>query len=155
MTPEELQSLRSLPQFPRTAEELIHVAGLEAAARIISAWPGQEFPVPAVVGGGNLRGVRRYDQLAEIVGEPAARRIVAHWHGQRLSVPNCKEVKWSRDQDRIRTEFDRLTGAQGYSFAEAVFELGLAFNVTGRCVEQVLGRPDNAPPAPVDQGSLF
>ena len=39
-------------------------------------------PVPAVVGGGNLRGVRRYDQLAEIVGEPAARRIVAHWHGQ-------------------------------------------------------------------------
>ena len=144
MTPEELQAIRHLPLFPSNAEELIQVAGLHAAARIISAWPGQEFPVPAVVGGGNPRGTRRWEQLVEVVGPGPAERILGRWRGGLLYVPSCKEAIWSATQDKIRAHYDRLT-KEGYSHPEAIFELGITYNVSGRGVELVLARPDNSP----------
>lgn len=143
MTPELLLELSRLPLFPRTGADLIRVAGLEGAARIVSAWGGQEWPVPVRAGGVRPQGVRRYAHLCEIVGEPVAQRIVQHWGGTRLQVPNLKEVIWSRNQDRIRAEFDVLTAAHGYSSPEAVFELGLKYGVTGKAIENALKRPDN------------
>lgn len=145
MTPETLTELARLPQFPRSARELMRVAGQEAAAALITAWPGQEFDVPRRVGGGNPAGERQWDRLVEIVQYEAARRIVMHWGGQPLDIPNCKEVLWARAQDRIRADYDRLTGAEGYSHRTAIFELGIAYGVVGRCIENVIKRPDNAP----------
>lgn len=155
MTPHLLDDLSRLPLFPRTAAELIRIAGREAAAKLIAAWPGQEFPVPLHGRRRNERGERRFDQLAEIVGEPAAQAIVRHWGGQKLTIPNCKEVLWSWRQDRIRETYDRLTGAEGYSHPEAVFEIGISHGITGRCVELVLKRPDNPRSALPLQPSLF
>jgi len=143
MTSEELQAIRHLPLFPSNAEELIQVAGLQAAARLISAWPGQEFPVPAVVGGGNPRGTRRWEQLVEVVGPGPAERILGRWRGGMLYVPSCKEALWSQTQDKIRAHYDRLTTKEGYSHPEAVFELGITYNVSGRGVERILAEPDN------------
>lgn len=155
MTPAELAVLRGLPLFPRSAEDLIRVVGIEAAARLIAAWPGQDFPVPKRIGGGNAIGTRRWEQLVEVVGEPAARLIVAYWGGSSMPIPNCKEVRWARQQNVIRADFDRLTQQEGYSFTEAVFELGITNGVTGRCIELVLKRPDN-PAAPESvQGRLL
>lgn len=147
MTPAALDALRHLPLFPATAEELIQVAGLSAAARLISAWPAQEFPVPARVGGGTARGALRYEQLVEIVGAAAAARIIARWRGLMLYIPSCKEVAWSAEQDAIRAAYDRLT-ADGWSHPEAVFELGIRHRIAGRSVERALSRPDNPPPPP-------
>ena len=159
MTPALLAELSRLPLFPRSARELIEVAGLEAAALLITAWPGQVWPVPARVGGGNPAGVRRWAQLVEIVGEPAAARIV-HWcPGGELFVPNLKEVLWSRNQDLIRADFDRLTTTGGYSVREAIFELGIKYGCSHTAVDRALKRPDNvlgeaAAGAPL-QGALF
>lgn len=154
MTPDALRDLSVLPSFPRTAHELIHVAGLEATALLITAWRGQEFPVPQRTRNTTL-GERRFAQLEEIVGGHAARRIVAHWGGQRLCIPNCKEALWEREQDFIRADYDHLTGPLGYSHGEAIFELGLKYDVSGRCVELVLKRPDNPGAPGAVQGCLF
>lgn len=154
MTPELLLELARLPMFPRTAAELIRVAGLEAAAGLIAAWPGQEFPIPKVVGGGNRHGERRWEQLVEIVGEVAAKRIVAWGPGSKLCIPNCKEVIWADAQDKIRTEYDGLI-TQGYSSPEAVFELGIKWRVTGTTVENIVKRPNNVKAEPPVQASLF
>ena len=159
MSPELLAELSRLPLFPRTARDLIRVAGLEGAAALITAWPGQEWPVPARVGGGNPFGVRRWAQLVEIVGEPAAGRIVRWSPGGVLCVPNLKEVRWSHTQDKIRADFDRLTLTNGYSLREAVFELGIKYGCTGAAIQRALKRPDNelgeaAAAAPV-QWALF
>lgn len=143
VTPDLLRELSRLPLFPRTAADLIRVAGLEGAARIISAWGGQEWPVPVRAGGVRPAGVRRYAQLCEIVGEPVAQRIVQHWGGLRLDIPNLKDVRASRNHDLIRAEFDVLTLRHGYSSPEAVFELGLKYNLTGKAVENALARPNN------------
>jgi len=143
MTPELLAELSRLPLFPRTARELIRVAGLEAAAQLISAWPGQEWPVPARVGGSNPAGVRRWAQLVEIVGEAPAACIVRWSPGGVLCVPNLKEVMWSYTQDKIRADFDRLTITGGYSLREAVFELGIKYGCTGAAIQRALKRPDN------------
>jgi hypothetical protein len=155
MTPELLLELSRLPLFPRTAADLCRVAGMEGAARIISAWGGQEWPVPIRAGGVRPQGIRRYAHLCEIVGEPVAQRIVQGWGGSRLQVPNLKEVLWSRSQDLIRAEFDTLTTINGYSSPEAVFELGIKYGVTGKAIENALKRPDNVKAEPVAQGSLF
>lgn len=162
MTPEQLQDLRVLPQFPRTAEELIQVAGLEAAAALITAWPGAEYPCPVAFGRHRTKqGQRRFDMLAEIVGERPARRICGHWGGRILDVPNCKDALWARKQDEIRAMYDKLTSsANDYSHAEAIFEIGILHNVTGRCVENILSRPDNPAGKLAEliddgQGSLF
>ena len=159
MTPQLLAELSRLPLFPRSARDLIRVAGLEGAAQLITAWRGQTWPVPAVVGGGNPAGARRWAQLVEIVGEPVATRIVRWCPGSELFIPNLKEVTWSRTQDQIRAEFDRLTTTGGYSAREAIFELGLKHGCSGAAVQNALKRPDNvlgeaAAEMPL-QGALF
>jgi len=153
MTPELLLELSRLPLFPRTAADLIRVAGLEAAAQLIAAWPGQEFPVPIRVGGGSRHGQRRWEQLVEIVGEAPAKRVVAWCPGAKLCIPNCKEVLWAHAQDKIRAEYDVLI-AHGYSSPEAVFELGIKYRVTGTTVENVVKRP-NYEKTEAIQGCLF
>ena len=159
MTPALLAELSRLPLFPRTARELIQVAGLEATAQIITAWPGQVWPIPARIGGGNPAGVRRWAQLVEIVGEPVAARIVRWSPGGELFVPNLKEVLWSRNQDLIRAEFDRLTTTERYSVREAIFEIGIKYGCSHKAVERALKRPDNelCDPAALlpAQGALF
>lgn len=155
MTPGLLAELSRLPLFPRSARDLISVAGLEGAALLITAWPGQVWPVPAVVGGGNPAGARRWGQLVEIVGEPAAARIVRWCPGAELFVPNLKEVLWQQAQDAIRADFDRLTLESGYSVREAVFDLGIKYNVSGAAIQRTLKRPDNAPGEVAVQGTLF
>ncbi len=159
MTPALLAELSRLPLFPRGARDLIRVAGLEGAAQLVTAWPGQQFPVPAVIGGGNPAGARRWGQLVDIVGEPVATRIVKWAPGADLYIPSLKEVAWSRTQDQIRAEFDRLTTTGGYSVREATFELGLKYGCSRTAIENALARPDNvlgeaAAEAPL-QGALF
>ena len=154
MTPDLLAELARLPLFPRTAADLIRIAGLEGAARIISAWGGASWPVPVRAGGVRPEGIRRWAHLCEIVGEPAAGRIVAYWGGSRLSIPNLKEVINSRNHDLMRAEFDLLTSRRGYSSPEAVFELCLKYDCTDKTVENALKRPNNVRTAEV-QGSLF
>ena len=154
MTPELLLELSRYPLFPRTAADLIRVAGLEGAARIISAWGGQEWPVPARIGGGTAKGRQRYAHLCEIVGTPAAQRVVAWCGGGMLMVPNCKEVKHSRAQQLVRQEYDVLTLVKGYSSPEAVFELGIKFDLAGRTIEKIIKRPE-CELVDVIQGALF
>lgn len=159
MTPELLAELSRLPLFPRSARDLIRVAGMEGAAQLVTAWPGQQFPVPAVIGGGNPAGARRWGQLVEIVGEPVATRIVKWEPGADLYIPSLKEVVWSRTQDQIRAEFDRLTTTGGYSVREATFELGLKYGCSRTAIENALAKPDNvlveaAAEMPA-QGALF
>lgn len=154
MTPELLLTLSRYPLFPRTAADLVRVTGLEAAAAIISAWPGQEWPIPMRIGGHGPRGERRWAQLVEVAGEDAARRIVAWGGGGMLIVPNLKEVKHQRDQELIRSRYDTLI-RDGFSFPEAVFELGVSFGLTGRAVEKIIKAP-NLNLAKIEaQGSLF
>lgn len=155
VTPEFLLELSRLPLFPRTAMDLCRVAGVEGAARLIAAWGGQVWPVPIRAGGVHRQGVQRYAQLSEIVGESAAQRIVAYWGGTPLSIPNLKEVIWSRTQDLIRADFDRLTTKSGYSATEAIFELGIKYSVTGKAISNVLKRPDNGKAEGVVQLGLF
>lgn len=154
MTPDLLARLTRLPQFPRRAADLVRLVGLEAAAALIAAWPGQDYPVPVSAASRNRMGQRRYAQLAEVIGDAAAQRIVAAYAGTTLSVPNCTEALRALRHDEIRAEADRLF-AEGYSLREAVFELGIKHQLTGRTIEYLLGRPGNEPEPPPGQGSLF
>ncbi|MDR2208826.1 MAG: hypothetical protein LBE22_07650 [Azoarcus sp.] len=144
MTPADLRRLQVLTCFPATAKELIRVAGLDAAAALITAWPGQTFPVPARIGGGTAAGRINWARLVEIVGEIHAAAIVRHWRGTDLYVPSCGFVQWAHIQDDIRAAYDQLT-YDGYSHNEAVFELGIRYQIAGRSVERVLSRHDNKP----------
>lgn len=152
-TPELLRRLARYPRWPKTAADLVRIAGWEGAARLISEWGGQEWPVPHRIGGVTQAGMLRYAQLVELIGESPARRIVNEWGGQRLYIPSLKEVFSAWVADCIRDEFDALA-CNGYSAAEAVFELGLKYNISGRWVEMLLSSPSVIPPGD-EQGELF
>lgn len=154
MTPELLAELSRFPLFPKTAVDLVRVAGIEAAAILIKSWPGQEWPVPKHVGGGTDKGARRWEQLLELVGADSARRIVREWGGGMLIVPNLKVVLHQRNQACIRDEYDSLI-RQGYSSPEAVFSLGIKYNFNGRAIERIIRQPDAVLTHPLGQGSLF
>lgn len=154
MTPELLAELSRYPLFPRTAVDLIRVAGVEAAAALITAWPGQEWPVPMLSGRSNDKGIRRFEQLAEVVGVPAGKRIVEWYKGGMLSVPNLKMVQHQRSQALIRGEYDELIRT-GYSSPEAVFTLGIKYNLNGRAIERIIKQPDTELAQPIGQGCLF
>ncbi|MDR2092285.1 MAG: hypothetical protein LBP58_03060 [Azoarcus sp.] len=146
MTPEMLQSLLHLPTFPATAAELVRVAGIDAAASLISAWPGQRFPVPVRVGGANPEGQINWERLVEIVGGAAATAIVRHWGGGDLYVPSCADSRRTLDHDGIRREYDELTRGGNYSGRGAVFEIALRHGLTSRAIEKILKLPDSPPP---------
>lgn len=153
MTVEELELLSRYPLFPKGAQTLIAVLGIKPAAAIITAWPGQRFPVPVQCGGTTPAGKRRWAQLVSVVGEVAAKKVVAYCGGGDLEVPNCKEAIHQRLQDQIRIRYDELIRS-GLSSPEAVFEIGISFNISGKTVERIVNVP-----APVlrlaAQGSLF
>jgi hypothetical protein len=150
MTPAELHALRHLSGFPESATALIRVVGLEAAAALITAWPGQKAPIPFP---SSVQG-RWYARLEEVVGGPAAMSICRYYGGGELYVPTLHRVRGAIERDAIRAEFDRRT-AEGESYTDAVFALGLQFKRTSRDIERALGQPDT-PPAPVpEQCVLF
>lgn len=155
VTPELLRELSRYSRYPRTAADLVRIAGWEGAARLISTWRGQEWPVPMREGGATPAGVRRYQQLVELIGESAARRVVAEWRGQKLYIPSLKEVLSDYIAQQVRDEFDQMS-AKGYSAPEAVFELGIKYDISGRWVERLLASPNAELAAPPEvQGSLF
>lgn len=111
--------------------------------------------MPMREGGATPAGVRRYQQLVELIGESAARRVVAEWRGQKLYVPSLKEVLSDYIAQQVRDEFDQLS-AKGYSAPEAVFELGIKYDISGRWVERLLASPNAELASPPEvQGSLF
>lgn len=142
MTPGLLRELSSYREFPKTAEELIGICGLESAAHLIAAWGGQDWPVPARVGGANPCGARRYESLVRVVGDTAARRLVQEVGGLSVSIPNLKGIKKVRIGRLIRAEFDVLTTRGGHSSRGAIFELGIKYGLTSRAIENTLKRPD-------------
>ncbi|MDR3322980.1 MAG: hypothetical protein LBS89_02115 [Zoogloeaceae bacterium] len=158
MSPETLHALRNLPVFPTSAELLIQVIGIEAAARLITAWPGQSFPVPspALVRGVLRVGGPQHARLRDVVGSVAAEKIIRHWRGSDLYIPSCKEAIAARARDHYRARFDELTG-RGYSYTHAVFEIGIQFGVTGKTIEKALKEADTLPPDPLPfrQGDFF
>ena len=161
MSPAELADLTCLSRFPKSAKDLIALMGLRVTAKLISAWPAREFPVPLVAGGGNAQGERRWRQLVAVVGETAARRIQRHWAGDRLYIPSCHEAIMQRREDSIRAEYDQLTycpelGGQGLAHYEAVWELCTRYGASDRAIEKAVGRPNNPVPSGVwEQFSLI
>jgi hypothetical protein len=158
MTPAQLARFVRYPGFPASARRLVTVAGLDAAARLISAWPGQEWPVPSVEGSGTATGVKRWAQLVEIVGEDAARRIICHYRGDRLYIPRCDVAATLAGRESVRADYARLTSrAGGASHGEAVYALGLKYGRTGRWIERIVNRPaeEAAPAPPAPHAELF
>lgn len=140
MTEKELIFLSRYPLFPTGARQLAEVFGWAAAAKIITAWPGQEFPVPKVVGGMNKAGKRRWGQLVSVVGEDVAAKIVAYCGGGPLLVPSCKEAIHQTRQEELRHRYDQLI-TSGTSSTEAVFDLGIEFGMSGKTVERIVNAP--------------
>ena len=148
MNPKFLSELSRYPSFPKTADELIRIAGIEAASRLISFWGGQEWPVPMHISGPRLSGRRRGAQLTRLIGEQAALRVIRHWGGSRLLIPNLKEVRYAHVQRLVRADFDRLVAKGSMSYPDAVFDLGIRYGLTGKAIENVLKKPDVALSAP-------
>lgn len=137
MTPELLAELARYPAFPPSAATLIHVAGIDAAAKLISAWPGQDVPMPAAPGGMLAAGRRLWQRLVDVVGADAATCLVQHYGGEDMLVPNLKIVINQRAHQLIRLEFDAMV-AEGISSRVAVFELGIKYHLSRKAVEKVL-----------------
>ncbi|MCL2076057.1 MAG: hypothetical protein FWH15_06415 [Betaproteobacteria bacterium] len=138
MTPELLSRLMRFPNFPDTARELVAVCGLEAAAALMAEWPGLEFPMPSVEGGGNQAGERRWAQLAEVVGEEAASRMMQRYRGCRLYIPNLKGAQTAASKEAADKEYQCLVTMYRYTHDQAIHEIALKFGMTSRSVERWL-----------------
>lgn len=143
MTPELLAELARYPAFPPSAATLMHVAGIDAAAKLIGAWPGQDVPMPGVPGGTQAAGRRLWQRLVDVVGTNAATRLVQHYAGTDMLVPNLKLVIQQRSHELIRHEFDAMIRA-GVTGRVAVFELGIKYQMTRKTIEKVLKSPSLA-----------
>lgn len=141
MSPDQLLELARFPAFPETARTLIRVAGVDAAAKLIARWPGQEPEIPTrrSIESGRSRLV--FDLLVDLIGDAAAWQIVDQLGGGKMQIPNCKAVIYQHVQEIIRAKFDEMTTKGGWSYTAAVFQLGVEFNLARRSVERILKRP--------------
>lgn len=134
---------QDLEQFadtlPPSAKELIEIAGAEAAARLISTWPGTQFPV--VRNPKMPRCRERMARLREIVGEPAFQRLAnAYPSNKTLYVPSLEQAQRGRVSQAIKADYDRLTIREGYSHRDALFELVISYRKSSRAIEKWLSR---------------
>lgn len=141
MTPDQLLELSRFPAFPETARTLMRVAGHEAAAKLITCWPGQAPDVPTrrSIESGRCRLI--FDLMVDLIGNTAAWQIVDELGGDLVRIPNCKAVSYQHVQEIIRAKFDEMTTTGGMSYPTAVFQLGIEFNLSRRSVERILKRP--------------
>lgn len=127
--------------LPRSARELIAVAGLDVALQLIRQYPGTHFPI----GKNAIRQGRiLHAALTEIVGEKEAKLIEDAYSTQRkLWIPKCEGALLELRNRRIRKRFDQLTST--LPAYHAVTQLALEFKLTERTVWRILKQADKMP----------
>lgn len=137
---DDLDVVRGL--LPYTAQHLIAALGERAALALLNRLPGVQMTVPKHPDR-NPAGARRWAMLEEIVGASTMPILAGTWGGSVLEIPTCHEARREARDRAIRAEFDRLTMREGYSKAQAIYEIGLAhMPITSRQLEKIVDRPD-------------
>lgn len=153
--------------LPDAVNNLVRVAGIDAALALLVRWPGVQYPVPKYKDS-NAAGTQRWDELAAIVGEAAMAAIAGYYGGSELVIPTCQRLLAHKRHRWMRERYDDLTDPHGPALSghDAVRELGLALAEAGiptghRQIEIALNRAEAAAPAPssatarADQRDLF
>ncbi|WP_374348577.1 Mor transcription activator family protein [Chitinimonas sp.] len=136
--------IRALPNdllglLPASVQDIVCLIGVQAALRLVSAWPGRTFPVSR---NKRLDGRVRFEALAEVVGHDAAEILSRHYADSELYIPQCAIAMRELRDRLIRADFDRITGSEGHSARAAVVMLVDAYGVSDRHVWRVLNRAD-------------
>lgn len=128
-----------LQLLPPSTQLLVHLIGAAATVRLTHAWGGRTWKFTA---GKIAAGQRKVEQLVEMVGEREAAVLTQHFGiGSELYVPWCDEAMRALRDAALVTDFDRLTGAEGYSERAAVETLAGQFQLSDRWVRTILKQP--------------
>lgn len=127
--PEELSHL------PESGRILFALIGSEAANKLIEALGGTTLPIAQ---GKTRMGEIRFAALAEVVGEDNARTLATHYQSEKLYIPRCTSWLIRKRNTNILSDFDRLTGKEGYSYPETIISLSLKYRLSDRQIEKIL-----------------
>ncbi|MDR3322905.1 MAG: hypothetical protein LBS89_01720 [Zoogloeaceae bacterium] len=147
MTPKELQDLSVYPAFPETVRELVRVLGLEAAAAVVTHFAGRSFRVPVAVSSPFQRPASRSRrEILKCISFEVLTQLVKEMGGCDIYIPSCQKAMLQKQADKIRAEFDMLTGKTGgYTFRQAIFDLAGRYHRSDRWIEKVLKQPSINP----------
>jgi hypothetical protein len=140
MTPEELQSLRVYVDFPMAAEELIYRLGIDAAATLISRYPGQTYKAPTLADYRHPAHLLRIRELEALIGPEAAQKMRLYFGGIAHYIPSCGRARWARDAEQKIREYEELIRT-GISVARAAEEVSLRHECSARNIEKIVNSP--------------
>lgn len=127
----------ALSHLPETVQVIAGVIGLDATRQLIEAFGGSTFPISQ---GKTRLGQIRFAALAEVIGEHNAQTMAFHFHDERLYIPRCAAWLQQQRNANILSDFDRLTGKEGYSQREAVISLSMKYRLSDRHINTILKR---------------
>jgi hypothetical protein len=141
MTPEELQSLRVYADFPMAAEELIYRLGIDAAATLISRYPGQTYKAPTLADYHHPAHLSLIRELEALIGPEAAQKMRLYFGGFAHYIPSCRAARRARENEQKIREYEALIGPGGMSANQAAAELSLKYGCCDRSIERLVNSP--------------
>lgn len=140
-TEQDLSQLRHL--LPPTFEQLIVVAGDEAAFTLVRHYSGTHIPI-----GQNKTkaGKVLHAMLAEAVGEDIALKIEAAYATQRkIYIPKCESAVLELRDRLIRRQYDDFVLNHRMTDMLAVNNLAREHNLTDRQIRNIIKQADRLP----------
>ena len=140
-TEQDLSQLRHL--LPPTFEQLILVAGEEAAFTLVRRYSGTHIPV-----GQNKTkaGKMLHAALTEAVGEEIALKIEAAYATQRkIYIPKCESAVLELRDRLIRRQYDDFVLNHRMSDTLAINNLAREHDLTDRQIRNILKKADRLP----------
>lgn len=118
------------------AREFVDVIGIQKALILFSEFKGQSIIFPKDAHG---NGAKKFKAIADHIGNDAVIALRKHFAYAKVYIPSCSYAFHAVKRYRIISTYDELT--KTISGNMAVRQIGKAFNMTERAVEQLLNRP--------------
>lgn len=134
LKPDEVAAFHA--KLTPVAREFVDVIGIKKALILFSEFNGREIIFPKDAHG---NGAKKFKAIADHIGNDAVIALRKHFADAKVYIPNCSYAFHAVKRYRIISTYDELT--KTISGNMAVRQIGKAFNMTERAVEQLLNRP--------------
>lgn len=133
--------------LPESVKEIVDLIGLSATEKLIKAFGGFSFPV--------FQGKVYFEKLKDVLGEEDAEKLYDYLRSNIAYLPRCQTALRLLRNERIYTDYCRMTEQEGISGRLAIMQICSKYGVSDRIAWDAVRYLKSKPKQPITQTSLF
>ncbi|WP_346556896.1 mor transcription activator family protein [Mannheimia haemolytica] len=133
--------------LPESVKEIVDLIGLSATEKLIKAFGGFSFQFS--------KGKVYFEKLKDVLGEEDAEKLYDYLRSNIAYLPRCQTALRLLRNERIYTDYCRMTEQEGISGRLAIMQICSKYGVSDRIAWDAVRYLKSKPKQPITQTSLF